>query len=37
MRAAWKGKRLQMCLDGPDNVGLGLLWDSLGGPQIELL
>lgn len=36
MRAAWKVKSLQMCLDVPDNAGLGLLWDSLGGTQVEL-
>lgn len=33
--AVWKGKCLQTCLDVPDNVGLVLQWDSLGGTQIE--
>ena len=33
--AVWKVKYLQMCLDVPDNVGLVLQWDSLGGTQIE--
>lgn len=33
--AVWKVKCLQMCLDVPDDVGLILQWDSLGGIQIE--